>query len=118
MENNTNQNTGNTNDQKQKQDTTGANDQKQGKKDSVLQVFQPHDMSKTIESAMHVFQGRHEKLPDLMQDVGNIILKAAKRFTTTQLIIGAGAVTVGAILLARYGEEQGYWDFDGEEEAA
>ena len=78
----------------------------------VLTLLQPHDMSRTVESALHVFQGRHEKLPDLMQDVGNIILRATRRFSTTQLVLAAGALTIGAVLLAKYSEDI---DFDFEE---
>jgi hypothetical protein len=74
-------------------------------KESVLTLLQPHDMSKTVESALHVLQGKHEKLPDLMQDIGHIIVKATKRFTTTQLIVAAGALTVGAVLLSRYNSD-------------
>ncbi|WP_242918044.1 hypothetical protein [Pontibacter liquoris] len=95
MENNTSQNKGNSN----AKDTQNKG---QGNAEGVLSLLQPHDMSRTVESALHVFQGRHEKLPELMQDVGNIILKATKRFTTTQLILTAGALTIGAVLLARY----------------
>ncbi len=75
-------------------------------------MLQPHDMSKTVESAMHVIQGRREKLPDLLHDVGTLVLQAAKRMSTTQLILTAGAVTVGAILVAHYA---GDMDFDFEE---
>lgn len=70
--------------------------------ESVLKVLQPQDMSKTVESAMHVLQGNHEKLPDLLQDVGNIIVRASRKLSTTQLILMAGALTIGAVLLARY----------------
>lgn len=91
------------------ENNTSQNDKKNGNKanqeESVLSMFQPHDMSRTVESAMHVMQGRSEKLPELMQDVGHIILKATKRFTTTQLILAAGALTVGAILISRYNSE-------------
>ncbi|GAB3816529.1 hypothetical protein [Pontibacter rugosus] len=91
MENNNNQNSKNQNSSdQQKQDT------------NAMSMIQPHDMSRTVESAMHVFQGRQDKLPDLMQDLGHIILKATKKFTTTQLILAAGALTVGAILASRY----------------
>ncbi|NDK55549.1 hypothetical protein [Pontibacter fetidus] len=69
--------------------------------DSILKLLHPHDMSKTVESAMHVLQGKHEKLPDLLQDIGNIIVRASRKFTTTQLILAAGALTIGAVLLAR-----------------
>ncbi|MBF9254397.1 hypothetical protein I2I11_13920 [Pontibacter sp. 172403-2] len=105
MENNASQN------QQKNQDNTKSSqsEQKHGSdQGGVLSLLQPHDMSKTVESALHVFQGNHEKLPDLMQDVGIIISKATKRFTTTQLILTAGALTIGAILLARYSTNDDY----------
>ncbi len=79
-------------------------DSSSGIKESVLTLLQPHDMSKTVESALHVMQGKHDKLPDLMQDVGHLLVKATRRFTTTQLILAAGALTIGAVLLARYND--------------
>lgn len=86
---------------------------KQGQQDdSVLTLLQPHDMSRTVESALHVFQGRTDKLPELMQDVGQIIMKASRRFSTTQLIIAAGVLTVGAVLLTKYGPVSDDIDFD------
>lgn len=107
MENNTSQNQGNSNsnnsgnnsNKETKNSQQGNKGQQEG---SMLTMLHPHDMSRTVESALHVFQGNHDKLPELMQDVGQIILKAARRFTTTQLILTAGALTVGAILLAKY----------------
>jgi hypothetical protein len=80
---------------------------------SVLTLLQPHDMSRTVESALHVFQGKQDKLPDLMQDIGNIILRATRRYSTTQLILAAGALTIGAVLLAKYSDEL---DFGSEAE--
>ncbi|GAB3197108.1 hypothetical protein ABID22_002235 [Pontibacter aydingkolensis] len=99
-------NTNNDNKDKQKQQNTG-NQEKQNKsgEEGILTLLQPNDMSKTVESAMHVIQGRHEKLPDLMHDLGNVILKAARRMTTTQLVLTAGAITIGAVLLARYNSD-------------
>lgn len=94
-----------------KQNQTNSNEAKgknNNSEESVLKLLQPHDMSKTIESVMHVMQGNHEKLPDLLQDVGNIIVKASKKLTTTQLILAAGALTVGAVLLARYSMDDEY----------
>ncbi|WP_276496234.1 hypothetical protein [Pontibacter litorisediminis] len=109
MENNTTQNQSNSNNNNNNSNSnnnSGGNQQKSGQKNqeggSVMQLLQPHDMSRTVESAMHVFQGRHDKLPDLMQDLGHIIVKATRRLTTTQLILATGALTVGAILVARY----------------
>lgn len=54
---------------------------------------------------MHIVQGRHDRLPDLMHDLGNIVLKAAKRMTTTQIVLTAGAITIGAVLLAKYASD-------------
>ena len=96
MENNTSQN------QQKNQNNTKSNQKQGADQGGELSLLQPHDMSKTVESALHVFQGNHEKFPDLMQDVGSIIAKATKRFSTTQLILTTGALTIGAILLARY----------------
>ncbi|MCP2044030.1 hypothetical protein [Pontibacter sp. HSC-36F09] len=99
------------NDNKSNQDAD-KNKQSQGKKEqSALRLMQPHDMSKTVESAMHVFQGKHDKLPELLHDVGKLVLQGARRMSTTQLILTAGAVTLGAVLVAKYVADQ---DFDFE----
>lgn len=117
MENNTSQNQNSNKDNNNSNSNAGGNQQKSGQKKqegSVMQVLQPHDMSRTVESAMHVFQGRHEKLPDLMQDLGHIIVKATKRFTTTQLIVAAGALTIGAILVSRYSAADEEYEYEEE----
>lgn len=88
--------------------------QNQGSKSgeaSALRLLKPHDMSKTVESAMHVMQGRREKLPELLHDVGTLVLQGARRMSTTQLILAAGAVTLGAVLVAKYVAESDF-DFD------
>ncbi|MHC2992697.1 hypothetical protein OB13_14315 [Pontibacter sp. HJ8] len=92
---------------------TGSSGKNQSKKQaaggaSALTLLQPHDMSKTVESAMHVFQGRHEKLPELLHDVGTLVLQGARKLSTTQLILAAGAVTIGAVLIAKYVAEQDF----------
>ena len=96
------------NESKQNQNCGKQGSSKQQSDDSVLKLLHPHDMSKTVESAMHVIQGNHEKLPDLLQDVGNIIVRASRKLSTTQLIMMAGALTVGAVLLARYSMDDDY----------
>ncbi|HEY4651918.1 MAG TPA: hypothetical protein VIG72_10920 [Pontibacter sp.] len=96
------------NESKQNQNSGKQGSSKQQSDDSVLKLLHPHDMSKTVESAMHVIQGNHEKLPDLLQDVGNIIVRASRKLSTTQLIMMAGALTVGAVLLARYSMDDDY----------
>ncbi|NEM99034.1 hypothetical protein [Pontibacter burrus] len=90
--------------QNQNKNSNQSSDSKQQKKsdESALKVLQPQDMSKTVESALHVLQGNHEKLPDLLQDVGNIIVRASRKLSTTQLVLMAGALTIGAVLLARH----------------
>ncbi|PVY39112.1 hypothetical protein [Pontibacter virosus] len=99
------------NDNKSNQNASNSG-QNQGKKEpSALKLMQPHDMSKTVESAMHVFQGKHDKLPELLHDVGKLVLQGARRMSTTQLILTAGAVTLGAVLVAKYVADQ---DFDFE----
>ncbi|MDO6391080.1 hypothetical protein Q4E40_13140 [Pontibacter sp. BT731] len=99
------------NDNKSSQNADNSK-QNQGKKEpNALRLMQPHDMSKTVESAMHVFQGKHDKLPELLHDVGKLVLQGARRMSTTQLILTAGAVTLGAVLVAKYVADQ---DFDFE----
>lgn len=90
------------------------NNQNKKNSEGVLTLLQPTDMSRTVEAALHVYQGRHEKLPELMQDVGTIILRATKRFSTTQLIVATGLLTVGAVLLTKYGSNM---DMEFEEAA-
>lgn len=95
---------------------TGNSGQSQSKKESIqesaLKLLKPHDMSKTVESAMHVFQGRKEKLPELLHDVGTLVLQGARRMSTAQLILTAGAVTLGAVLVAKYVADHDF-DFEG-----
>lgn len=107
MENNNNQNN-----QNQNKGNQNKSDQ-QGQDKNMITMLHPHDMSRTVESAMHVFQGRQDKLPDLMQDVGHLILKTSRKFSTTQLILAAGALTIGAIIASRYAPQS-----DEYEEAA
>ena len=69
--------------------------------------IQPEDFSKTLENVMHVFQkGNHEKLPDLLQDAGNLLMKASRRFTTTQLVLSVAALAMGIIFVAKRIEDQ------------
>ncbi len=64
--------------------------------------IQPEDFSKALENVMHVFQkGNHDKLPDLLQDAGNLLMKASHRFTTTQLVLSVAALAMGIIFVAK-----------------
>lgn len=64
--------------------------------------IQPQDFSKTLENVMHVFQqGNHEKLPDLLQDAGNLLMKASRRLTTTQLVLTVAGLALGIIFVVK-----------------
>ena len=64
--------------------------------------IKPEDFSKTLENVMHVFQhGNHEKLPDLLQDAGNLLMKASKKLSTTQLVLTVAALAIGVIFVAK-----------------
>lgn len=64
--------------------------------------IQPEDFSKTLENVMHVFQhGNTDRLPDLLQDAGNLIMKVSRRLTTTQLVLAVAAVAVSVIFVAK-----------------
>jgi len=63
-------------------------------------VVQPQDLSRAFENAMHVFKdGRHEKLPELLQDTGHLLMKASKKLTPRQLVLAVAAVAVVAIFV-------------------
>ncbi len=63
-------------------------------------LIQPEDLSRTVENAMHVFrQGNHDKLPDLLQDAGNLLYKASKKLTPKQLVLAVAAVAVATIFV-------------------
>lgn len=63
-------------------------------------LVQPQDLSRAFENAMHVFKdGRHEKLPDLLQDTGHLLMKASKKLTPRQLVLAVAAVAVVAIFV-------------------
>ncbi|WP_051359700.1 hypothetical protein [Adhaeribacter aquaticus] len=75
------------------------------------QLIQPEDLSRTVENALHVFrQGNHDKLPDLLQDAGNLLYKASKKLTPTQLVLAVAAVAVATIFVVSQIED-GNLDF-------
>ena len=77
------------------------------KNDNSTALIQPEDLSRTLESAMHVFQyGHTERLPDLLQDTGNLLVKASKRMSTTQLVIAVGVIAIGVIFAVKRIEEE------------
>ncbi len=79
------------------------------------QLIQPQDLSRTLENAMHVFKNQdHAKLPDLLQDAGNLLMKASKKLTPKQLVLAVAAVAVAAIFVVSNIDE----DIDFHREAA
>lgn len=67
------------------------------------QLVQPKDFARTVESIMHVYQGKHDVLPDLLSDAGGLLLKARQKLTPIQMILSVAAVAIGAIVLVSYG---------------
>ena len=69
-------------------------------------LIQPQDFSRTLENAMHVFkEGNHEKLPDLLQDAGHLLMKASKKLSTRQLVLAVAAIAVVTIFVVAKIEE-------------
>ena len=79
-------------------------------------LLQPQDLSRAFENAMHVFKdGNHEKLPELLQDTGHLLMKASKKLTPRQLIMAVAAIAVVAIfVVSRVADD----DSDGHHQAA
>lgn len=67
--------------------------------DIQLEEIMPEDLVRTFESAYQVFQGKTEHMDDLLKNGGILLRKAAKKFTSTQLILGIAAVAVVAVVL-------------------
>ncbi len=63
------------------------------------ELFKPQDISRTIEHAMNVFQGRHESLPELLKEAGSILTRVSKQFTPKQLVLTIGGLAVAAIVI-------------------
>lgn len=67
--------------------------------DIQLEEIMPEDLVRTFESAYQVFQGKTEHMDDLLKNGGILLRKAAKKFTSTQLILGIAAVAAIAVVL-------------------
>ncbi|MGV3539690.1 MAG: hypothetical protein ACO1OQ_07765 [Rufibacter sp.] len=70
------------------------------------QLVQPKDFARTVESIMHVYQGNHDVLPELLSDAGNMLLKVRQKMTPVQMILSVAAVAIGAIVLVSYSGHQ------------
>ncbi|WP_205503507.1 hypothetical protein [Rufibacter psychrotolerans] len=70
------------------------------------QLVQPKDFARTVESIVHVYQGNHDVLPDLLADAGRMLLKVRQKMTPVQLVLSVAAVAIGAIVLVSYSGNQ------------
>ena len=70
-----------------------------------LEKILPEDLSRTFESAYHVFQGNHEHMDDLLKNGGILLRKAAQKFTPTQLILGIAGIAAVAVILINRSED-------------
>lgn len=61
--------------------------------------IQPEDVARTFEAAVNVFQGKTERMDDLLKHGGNLLRKASKTFSPTQLVLSVAAVAVVAIVV-------------------
>ena len=66
----------------------------------------PEDISKVFQGGMHIVQGDTDMLPEFMNDAGNLIMKASKRLSTTQLIMIVAGLAVASIFVAKKVEEE------------
>ena len=68
--------------------------------------IEPEDISKVFQGGMHLVQGHHDVLPDFLADTGNLLMKASKKLSTTQLILIVAGLAVATILVAKKIEEE------------
>jgi hypothetical protein len=73
---------------------------------TTTSLVQPKDFARTVESIMHVYQGNHEVLPELLSDAGQMLLKIRQKMTPVQMVLSVAAVAIGAIVLVSYGNNQ------------
>ena len=70
--------------------------------------IQTHEVTKTLEGVMHVFQGNHDKLPELMRDAGSLLVRLGKKLTTTQIVLAVSVLAIGVIAVAVNMEERNH----------
>ncbi|HSI90944.1 MAG TPA: hypothetical protein VK927_07485 [Adhaeribacter sp.] len=63
--------------------------------------IEPEDISRVFQGGMHLIQGDTDVLPDFMTDAGNLLMKASKKMTTTQLILVVAGLTIATIFVAK-----------------
>ncbi len=78
----------------------------------------PQDLSRVVESIMHVYQGNHDHLPDLLSHAGTLVVKMGRRLTTGQLLAIGGVLAVGAVLVLRQVSDDSSESSDDERDQA
>ena len=72
----------------------------------ISEKIEVEDISRVFQNSLHVMQGHHDVLPDLLSDAGTLLMKASKKLTTTQLILIVAGVAVASIFVAKKIEEE------------
>ena len=67
----------------------------------VVDKIQFQDVARTVEAAVNVFQGKTERMDDLLKEGGSLLRKASKNFSSTQLILTVATVAVVAIVVIK-----------------
>ncbi len=67
---------------------------------NVAAQVKPHEISKTLENALHLYKGDHDRLPELLKDAGALLLRFSRKLSTPQLILAVGIVACGVALVA------------------
>ena len=68
--------------------------------------IEPEDISRVFQNSLHVMQGHHDVLPELLSDAGSLLMKASKKLSTTQLILIVAGVAIATIFVAKKIEEE------------
>ncbi len=59
--------------------------------------IEPQDLSGAAKTAVDVYQGRVDKLPQLMKEGSQVIQKMSSKLTRTQMIITVGVLAAGLV---------------------
>ena len=71
----------------------------------VVDKIQFQDVARTVEAAVNVFQGKTERMDDLLKEGGSLLRKASKNFSSTQLILTVATVAVVAIVVIKRAQD-------------
>ena len=80
------------------------------------QLLDPKELAAAFEQTMNFVKGDTEALPDMMAHTGRLLLKLSRRLSTTQMVLLVGALTLGAVFVAKRLEETIDEVFDDEDE--